>query len=53
MNKVDSSTIFTSYGGLEVKLIVRAFKPLAGNDKVVLSRHPSNLYRDDEMKTLI
>ena len=53
MNKVDSANVFTSYNGLEVKLIVRAFKQAPGSDKVVLSRHPVNLYRDDEMKTLI
>jgi len=54
MNRVNSADVFTSYGGLEVKLIVRSFKPnVQEKDKVVLSRHPVNLYRDDEMKTLI
>jgi len=54
MNRVDSSSVFTSYGGLEVRLIVKQFKPnVTDKDKVVLSRHPVNLYRDDEMKTLI
>jgi hypothetical protein len=53
MNKVDSANIFTSYGGLEVRLVARAFKLAPGSDKVVLSRHPLNLFRDDEMKTLI
>ena len=53
-NIVNSGDIFTSYGGLEVRLIVKAFKlNQQDKDKVVLSRHPVNLYRDDEMKTLI
>jgi len=28
MNKVNSANVFTSYGGLEVKLIVKSFKPV-------------------------
>lgn len=51
--KVDSSTVFTSYAGVEIRLIVKSFKLVAGTkDKVLLSRYPVNLYRDDEMKTL-
>jgi hypothetical protein len=54
MNKVNSADVFTSYGGLEVRLIVKSFKPsLEKSDQVRLTRHPVNLYRDDEMKTLI
>lgn len=45
--------MFTSYGGLEIKLIVRNFKlQSGGSSKVMLSRYPVNIYRDDEMKTL-
>jgi hypothetical protein len=51
--KVDSSTVFTSYAGVEIRLIVKSFKLVQGTkDKVLLSRYPVNLYRDDEMKTL-
>lgn len=54
MNKVNSADVFTSYGGLEVRLIVKSFKPsLEKSDQVRLTRHPVNLFRDDEMKTLI
>ena len=53
MAKVDSSTVFTSYAGVEIRLIVKGFKLVQGTkDKVLLSRYPVNLYRDDEMKTL-
>ena len=52
-HKVDSSTVFTSYAGVEIRLIVKGFKLVQGTkDKVLLSRYPVNLYRDDEMKTL-
>jgi len=54
MNKVNSAEVFTSYGGLEVRLIVKAFKPSQEkSEQVRLTRHPVNLFRDDEMKTLI
>jgi hypothetical protein len=53
MAKVDSSSCFTSYAGIEIRLIVNNFKLVQGtNQKVLLSRYPVNLYRDDEMKTL-
>jgi hypothetical protein len=52
MRKVDSNQVWTSYAGLEVRLIVHQFKPeMSGS--VSLPRHPSNLYRDDEFKTTI
>ena len=54
MNKVNSADVFTSYGGLEVRLIVKSFQTrLNDKDNVILSRHPVNLFRDDEIKTLI
>ena len=54
MSKVNSANVFTSYGNIEVKLIVKAFKPsLSDKEKVTLTRYPVNLFRDDEMKTLI
>ena len=54
MNKVNSANVFTSYGGLEVRLIVKSFKPVTQEkEQPTLTRHPVNLFRDDEMKTLI
>lgn len=53
MNKVNSQDVFTSYGGLEVRLVAKSFKLEKGADKVILTRHPSNLYRDAEVKTCI
>lgn len=53
MNKVNSQDVFTSYGGLEVRLVAKSFKLEKGSDKVILTRHPSNLYRDAEVKTTI
>merc|ERR1719506_845245 len=52
MRNVDSSTVFTSYAGIEIALIVKSFKLVQGGGKVELSNYPLNLYRDDEMKTL-
>jgi len=53
MAKVDSSSVFTSYAGIEIRLIAGSFKVVQGTkDKVLLSRYPVNLYRDDEIKTL-
>ena len=49
--KVDSASVFTSYAGIELKLIVKSFKVEKG--EATLSRYPLNLYRDDEIKTLI
>jgi len=52
MRKVDSSAVFTSYHGLEVRLIVHSFKAQMG-ESVHPNRWPSNLYRDDEFKQCI
>jgi len=53
MAKVDSSSVFTSYAGIEIRLIVNSLKLIQDTkSKVLLSRYPVNLYRDDEMKTL-
>lgn len=52
MAKVNSADVFTSYGGIEIKLIAKSFKLAASKEQVLLSRYPLNLYRDDEMKTL-
>ena len=52
MATADSATHFTSYAGIEIRLIVNNMKLVQGGQKVLLSRYPVNLYRDDEMKTL-
>lgn len=53
LQRVDSQSVFTSYGGFEVRLIAKAFTVNKSNSKIVLSRHPTNLYRDSEIKTTI
>lgn len=53
LHRVNSANVFTSYGGIECRLIVRSFKPLPADQDSTPDRHPVNLYRDDEMKTLI
>jgi hypothetical protein len=50
MAKVNSSEVFTSYGGLEIKLIVKSFK--VDLSKKQTAPVTSNLYRNDEIKTL-
>ena len=52
LKKVDSNAVFTSYAGLEVRLIVHSFKPQLG-EPLHPTRWPTNLYRDDEFKTTI
>jgi len=52
LKKVDSNTVFTSYAGLEVRLVVNGFKPQLG-EAIHPTRWPTNLYRDDEFKTTI
>lgn len=52
LKRVDSNAVFTSYAGLEVRLIVQSFKPQLG-ESLHPTRWPTNLYRDDEFKTTI
>lgn len=52
LKRVDSNAVFTSYGGIEVRLIVNSFKPQL-NETLHPTRWPTNLYRDDEFKTTI
>merc|ERR1712127_252693 len=52
LKKVDSNAVFTSYAGLEVRLIVHSFKPQLG-ESLQMNKMPTNLYRDDEFKTTI
>ena len=54
LRKVNSAEVFTSYAGLECRLIVHSFKPqLKADVNLHPSRYPTNLYRDDEFKTTI
>ena len=52
MRKVNSAEVFTSYGNLEIRLIVSSFKPNL-NERLNPTRYPINLFRDDEIKTQI
>lgn len=50
MRKVNSAEVFTSYGNLEIRLVVHSFKPNL-NERLNPTRYPINLFRDDEIKT--
>ena len=52
LRKVNSAEVFTSYAGLECRLIVHSFKPQL-KENLHPTRYPTNLYRDDEFKTTI
>jgi len=52
MTRVNSQDVFTSYGGIEIKLIVRSFV-LDKGESPSLTRHPVNIFRDDSIKTLV
>lgn len=52
--RVKSADVFTSYGGIELKLVANSFSLAPSKDQgIKLNRQPINLYRDTEMKTLI
>ena len=52
LRRVNSAEVFTSYAGVECRLIVHAFKPQL-KESLHPTRYPTNLYRDDEFKTTI
>jgi hypothetical protein len=52
MKRVNSAEVFTSYANLEARLIVTSFKPNL-QEKLNPARYPTNLYRDDEIKTTV
>ena len=52
MRRVNSAEVFTSYGNIEIRLIVTNFKPNL-QEKLNPTRFPINLFRDDEFKTII
>ena len=58
MHKVNSADVFTSYGGLELRMVVKEFNINSkhGSNRVKhedLARYPVNIYRDDEIKSAI
>ena len=53
LRKVNSTDVFTSYAGLECRLIVHSFKPQLKVENLHPTRYPTNLYRDDEFKTTV
>lgn len=52
MRRVNSADLFTSYGNLEIRLVVHSFKANL-NERLNPTRYPINLFRDDELKTQI
>jgi len=52
LRRVNSAEVFTSYNGVECRLIVHSFKPQL-KESLHPTRYPTNLYRDDEFKTTI
>jgi hypothetical protein len=50
--KAGRDNAFGSYDGVEIKLVVQSFKTSL-QDKLNPVRYPSNLFRDNEMKTII
>jgi hypothetical protein len=52
MRRVNSAEVFTSYGNIEIRLIVTSFKANL-QEKLNPTRFPINLFRDDEFKTII
>jgi hypothetical protein len=52
MRRVNSAEVFTSYGNLEIRLVVTSFK-VNLNERLNPTRYPINLFRDDEIKTQI
>jgi hypothetical protein len=47
-----SADVFTSYAGVEMRLIIHQME-IKKDFKVELKKYPTNLYRDDKMKTLV
>ena len=52
MAQTNSAENYTSYAGLEMKIIINEMK-VKSEEKVSLGSYPINLYRDDESKMLI
>ena len=52
LRRVNSAEVFTSYAGVECRLVVHSFKPQL-KESLHPTRYPTNLYRDDEFKTTV
>ena len=52
LTKVNSAEEFTSYGGLEMRLIIHEFK-IREAEQMKLKKYPTNLYRDNDAKNLM
>ena len=52
LRRVNSADVFTSYSGVECRLIVHSFRPQL-KESLHPTRCPTNLYRDDEFKTTV
>lgn len=52
MKKVNSAEVFTSYANIEARLVVHEFSAKL-QEKLAPVRFPINLFRDDEMKTIV
>ena len=52
LRRVNSAEVFTSYAGVECRLIVHSFRSQL-KKSVLPTRYPTNIYRDDEFKTTI
>ena len=50
--ELTSSNNFTSFNGLEMKMIITQMD-LKKDFRVEMKKYPTNLYRDDKMKTII
>jgi len=54
MAKVKSDQVFTSYAGIEIRFVVNSVSVAASSsDSIELTRQPSNIYRDSEIKNMI
>ena len=51
---VDSANkTFTSYAGLELRMIIHDFKVVSDTKMQLENKHPINLFRDDESRAYI
>jgi hypothetical protein len=53
MVPADSSKVFTSYAGLEVRIIAHSFKVKSGVKVELDRKYPNNIFRDDHMRAQI
>lgn len=47
--KVSANDSFTSYAGLEMRLIINKFSKYSATQVTLNNKYPQNLYRDDEV----